>query len=540
MSYRNYSTAKGLIVDPSGNGDFTTISDAVAVAPANSTVFIRKGTYSEVVVITNPLELRCYEYIENPNSVEIDGTIVFAHSSGTVTLDGLYLTNSSNGLLVNVFNGNTINISLKNCYLNSVTGSGLDITGGTIVLNIENCRGDLGNSGHRFFSFVNITANITNSYFTNSGASAIHSVIDAVCNLTVKNSTLNFNIESLSSNSFVRGYNSEIGFSNSDTSLTITGASGASYLQNCLFTSSPGASLSIAAGATVTVADCIFDSASTDVITGSGVLLYSGMVFTGTSSVVSVVTATQLPNGLPLAITNGGTGVTSVTTAPTPNSWAGWDANLTMQAARFEPFQTPLTADGSTYAFDSTTNQEIFVTTIGESADIIIVLPDETTVPVGTQFYVINSSAFAVNITAFDSSGVVSMNRESRSLITLTDLGGTLLWNPWYSQDNGAINILITNPGTSSLPETLTLGTAYQNTHGYDVMMVVYLNITVNAGGNVKCGVGPTNTPGQQTLLTGLTALGFFPVSFYLPAGYYALITATVTATITGQQSFAI
>lgn len=107
----------------------------------------------------------------------------------------------------------------------------------------------------------------------------------------------------------------------------------------------------------------------------------------------------------------------------------------------------------------------------------------------------------------------------------------------------GNITSLGTLTSLSSAPAAsqsagLTLGAAYQNTFGYDVVLVVYLNVTVNAGGNVQCGVGPTNTPTQQTLLTGLAVLGFLPVTIYLPKSYYALLSVTVTASIMGQQAF--
>jgi len=101
----------------------------------------------------------------------------------------------------------------------------------------------------------------------------------------------------------------------------------------------------------------------------------------------------------------------------------------------------------------------------------------------------------------------------------------------------GTLTSLSTAPAISQ-SSSLTLGAAYQNPFGYDVVLVVYLNVTVNAGGNVQCGVGPTNTPTQQTLLTGLAVLGFLPVTIYLPKDYYALLSATVTASIMGQQAF--
>lgn len=98
-----------------------------------------------------------------------------------------------------------------------------------------------------------------------------------------------------------------------------------------------------------------------------------------------------------------------------------------------------------------------------------------------------------------------------------------------------------TSPPTNATIQTalgnLSLGTAYQNTLSYDVVMTVYLSITVNTSGVVKLGVGTTNTPTQATIITGVTTIGFVPVKFTIPAGDYALlsISGTITDSIAGQ-----
>ena len=103
-------------------------------------------------------------------------------------------------------------------------------------------------------------------------------------------------------------------------------------------------------------------------------------------------------------------------------------------------------------------------------------------------------------------------------------------WHPTMS------GVQRSSPPASSAP-SLTLGTAYQNQLGYDVVLTVYLNITVNTSGVIKLGVGPTSTPVQQTLVTGSTSVGIVAVPIYLPAGYYALlsVSGTITDAIVGQ-----
>jgi hypothetical protein len=96
---------------------------------------------------------------------------------------------------------------------------------------------------------------------------------------------------------------------------------------------------------------------------------------------------------------------------------------------------------------------------------------------------------------------------------------------------------LNTSPSNSQ-DSSLSLGSAYLNPFGYDVMLTIYINITVSAGASILCGVGNTSTPTQQTIYNSLSVTGIIPVSVYLPVGYYALISTsgTITAAITGQQ----
>lgn len=98
-----------------------------------------------------------------------------------------------------------------------------------------------------------------------------------------------------------------------------------------------------------------------------------------------------------------------------------------------------------------------------------------------------------------------------------------------------------TAPPTSATIQTalgnLVLGTAFQNTLTYDVILTVNLSVTVNTSGVIALGVGPTNTPAQTNIVSGVTTIGFVPVKFKVPAGYFALlsISGTITDSIAGQ-----
>lgn len=97
---------------------------------------------------------------------------------------------------------------------------------------------------------------------------------------------------------------------------------------------------------------------------------------------------------------------------------------------------------------------------------------------------------------------------------------------------------IVSNPSQQLIVPGLTLGTAFQNSTGHDLTMCVILEITVNPGGTIELGVGSSVTPVQQTIYTGTATLGFMPITFKLPSGYYALLSVTtLTAVIRGQYA---
>lgn len=100
---------------------------------------------------------------------------------------------------------------------------------------------------------------------------------------------------------------------------------------------------------------------------------------------------------------------------------------------------------------------------------------------------------------------------------------------------------LNTSPPASSA-STLALGTAYQNTLGYDILVTVYLVVTANISGVIQLGVDNNPTPTQQTIITGTTLTGVWPIPILIPNNYYALLSSsgTITVTISGQNAMAI
>ena len=100
---------------------------------------------------------------------------------------------------------------------------------------------------------------------------------------------------------------------------------------------------------------------------------------------------------------------------------------------------------------------------------------------------------------------------------------------------------LFTKPTPSAAPATaLVLGTAWQNTNAWDVTLEVMVGITANTSLVLSLGVGTTATPTQVNIISGSTLTGIVPVVIKVPAGYYALLSSSGTATLSilGQIEF--
>ncbi|NJM45593.1 MAG: DUF1565 domain-containing protein [Alkalinema sp. RU_4_3] len=105
-----------LLVDPQGNGDYSTIAEAIAQAPDHSTIFLTAGTYRESFTIDRPLTILGDEQ-DRP---EIAGRIIC--DSDHILLQNLFL--------------NSTQFADTNSYLRNITASVTQLKGD---LQIKNC-----------------------------------------------------------------------------------------------------------------------------------------------------------------------------------------------------------------------------------------------------------------------------------------------------------------------------------------------------------------------------------------------------------------
>ncbi len=137
-----------------------------------------------------------------------------------------------------------------------------------------------------------------------------------------------------------------------------------------------------------------------------------------------------------LAVVRGGTGVASVTTAPTATAFAGWDANSNISSNNFlGGFATTVSAAGTTtLTVASAATQEI----TGSSTQTVQ-MPVASTLVAGTTYKLINNSSGVVTVNSSGANLILSMAANTTSFVTLVLASGTTAasWNATYVVDAG-------------------------------------------------------------------------------------------------------
>jgi hypothetical protein len=125
-----------IVVDPSGNGDYTTISEAVAVAQDGDTVLLRAGSYPESVTVSRSIVLRGDEpgevYIEVGTGCTPDPeTGVPVCPADVPTFEGFWLDRVPYGLLLDDTDAQVVDLGFR---FTGGGGSGIVIDGGAPII----------------------------------------------------------------------------------------------------------------------------------------------------------------------------------------------------------------------------------------------------------------------------------------------------------------------------------------------------------------------------------------------------------------------
>jgi len=135
-----------------------------------------------------------------------------------------------------------------------------------------------------------------------------------------------------------------------------------------------------------------------------------------------------------LPVANGGTNVTSVTSAPTASAFAGWDANKNLSANNaLLGYTTTATAGATTTLTVSSTEDQYFT---GTTSNQTVTLPVTSTLVLGQQFRIYNNctSSGVVTVQSSGANTIIALNAGDFLIVKciLTSGTGTASWDSKY------------------------------------------------------------------------------------------------------------
>ena len=163
-----FSTVK-FIVDPiAGKGTHTTIGAAIADASSGGNIFIRPGTYTEDLVLSDGIKLGAFAGSEkvSASDVTIVGKITMPNA-GNVTISNVIIKTNGDFFLELTTAALKL-IIFENCFLDCVDNTGISINSSTSLVQINNCRGDIRQAGLAIFAPLTVASlSFSNSSFVN-------------------------------------------------------------------------------------------------------------------------------------------------------------------------------------------------------------------------------------------------------------------------------------------------------------------------------------------------------------------------------------
>jgi len=214
--------------------------------------------------------------------------------------------------------------------------------------------------------------------------------------------------------------------------------------------------------------------------------------YVGQSSITTLGTiGTGVWQGTTVAVGFGGTGVTSVTTAPTATAFAGWDANANLSADNFLwGYATTATAAGTTtLTVDSKYNQ-YFTGVTTQNCD----LPVTSTLVLGQSYLINNLSTGVVTVRSSGGNTITAMAAGTSALFTCILTSGTTAasWNSDYQ--SVGVPVTVSQGGTSG-----TSFTAYSPIIAGTTATGAFQSMTIGAAGTIMQSGGAASLPTYST-----------------------------------------
>jgi len=295
VGYRDYSTAKGRIVDQSGHGDFTTIGAALAAINVGD-IFIRYGSYTENLTLKPNVHLCSFPGDELLPTVEIIGKLTFS-AAGTTVISNIGIVTNSDYLLA-VTGSNASIVLLESCFINCLNNTGIDYTcsSSSSQIKMRDCTGDVATTGISLFTSTSAgSISFIASNFTNSGSSTTASTASAG-SVNMDDTTF-ANAFNLSGTNIFFMTNSTIDCSEiNTTALTMSSSATPNYVEHSNLQSGTAPSATINGSGNVIMAIVNVNSVNGagDAITGTGTLTAGIVTFTSTAHTITTSTVNKL------------------------------------------------------------------------------------------------------------------------------------------------------------------------------------------------------------------------------------------------------
>lgn len=191
----------------------------------------------------------------------------------------------------------------------------------------------------------------------------------------------------------------------------------------------------------------------------------------------------------PVTIAQGGTSVTSVTTAPTATSFAGWDANKNLTANNLiQSYTTTATAAGTTTLTVGSTAQQYFTGVTTQT----VRMPVTSTLVLGQQFTIVNNSTGIVTVQSSGANVIQAM--PSNTTLTLTVINTAVTTAAGWESQYTIPFFTVAQDGSgqfTTIAAALTAATA-----GTDILIKAG---TYTENPTLKAGVNLVGQGGDQT-----------------------------------------
>lgn len=292
MGYRDYSVAKGHIVDATGHGDFLTLTAALAAASSGEDIFVRPGTYTEDITLKAGVNITGFPGDETIPNVTLVGKMSFA-AAGNVNVSNMALETNEDYIL-EVSGSAASVVDIRNCEWTVSDNTAINYTSTSTDarVSIIECRVYITASGITLFTSTSVgVLQFEHVQMSNTGASTTASTCSAGI-LALKYNSFLIPLSVSGTTIGTWDYNNFNTASINTTAMTFNIA-GSINATNNLFASGTATALVISAG-NLSTRDLTINSTNASALSGAGTLQYNLITYTGSSSTNSVTTQFKL------------------------------------------------------------------------------------------------------------------------------------------------------------------------------------------------------------------------------------------------------